>query len=204
VDFLRLSSSVSFVIYNPAHLVVTLDFQDDEVFALHVAEALDRVQDVRAQLQSFVRHQATIRENTQAEHEEMVREASVTVVQQRVAFLTRIKVSRCCRMKFTDSFPRYLLIDCMLSPNVAGLFYLTYFASWLMIMRAGKAVGGAPAQPAEDQGQPQARTCGQRHHAHRPRRRAEVVIEVSVPLLLHTWSLKQTRCVNSFWNLHIC
>jgi hypothetical protein len=62
------------------------------VFALHVAEALDRVQDVRAQLQSFVRHQATIRENTQAEHEEMVREASVTVVQQRVAFLTRIKV----------------------------------------------------------------------------------------------------------------
>jgi len=33
-----------------------------------------------------------IRENTQGEHAEMVQQASVTVVQQRLAFLTRIKV----------------------------------------------------------------------------------------------------------------
>ena len=63
------------------------------MFALHIAEALDRVQELRAQLQSMVRHQQRIREATKAEHDEMVQDASVTVVQQRVAFLTRIKVT---------------------------------------------------------------------------------------------------------------
>jgi hypothetical protein len=54
---------------------------------------LERVQELRHQLQSFVRHQQALRDGTRAEHAEMVQEASTTVVQQRVAFLTRIKVS---------------------------------------------------------------------------------------------------------------
>lgn len=62
------------------------------MFAAQIAEVLERVQELRQQLQSFVRHQQALREGTRGEHSEMVQEASTTVVQQRVAFLTRMKV----------------------------------------------------------------------------------------------------------------
>ncbi len=67
-----------------------------------VAEVLERVQDLRQQLQSFVRHQQALREGIRGEHAEMVQEASSTVVQQRVAFLTRIKVCSRTLRKTSD------------------------------------------------------------------------------------------------------
>jgi hypothetical protein len=82
-------SSYSFSFCIRSFLCIT---PDDPLFAAQIDEVLGRIEEVQEELQSFAKHHQYMRENTWGEHEELVHSASITIVQQKVAFLTRLKV----------------------------------------------------------------------------------------------------------------